>query len=322
MNHDDYLQRDHRRSGVGMSIQKGVACVTGGTGMVGRRIVERLLSDGYDVRVLTRADHRDTPNLSYICGDLADQHLLSRFLSGAELVFHCAAELHDVSMMRSINVEATEKLLEACKSMPIKYFCFVSSAGVIGLTDQTVVDENTACNPQNEYEITKCEAEKRVVRERVGTHTVILRPTNVIDNEKPGAFRLAMDKGWLNRLKVFIKGGECAHLVHAQDVACAATFFIDREFAAPECFFVSRDDDALNTVARVWSSLHQAHDSCRPSTGILHLPHWLPRLLRKLSGRDSNPGNVTYSSAKLRRFGFRFIYGVREMAQELVVKNG
>jgi nucleoside-diphosphate-sugar epimerase len=305
-----------------MGSEKGLACVTGGTGMVGRRIVKRLINEGYDVRVLTRAHHKEEPNLSYICGDLSDQHVLNRFLSGAELVFHCAAELRDVSMMRTTNVVATEKLLEACKSMPIKYFCFVSSAGVIGLTPQTVVDENTHSNPQNEYEITKSEAEKLVVRERAGTHTVILRPTNVIDDEKPGAFLLAMDRGFVSRLKIFVKGGECAHLVHAQDVARAATFFMDHEFTAPECFFVSRDDDPSNTVASVCSSFHQARRNDSFRIRLLHLPQWLPRYLRKLSGRDSNSGNVTYSSEKLRSFGFKFIYGIREMAQELVVKNG
>lgn len=305
-----------------MGIQKGVACVTGGTGMVGRRIVKNLLDEGYNVRVLTRSEYNDEPKLSYVSGDLSDQDVLNRFLCGADLVFHCAAELHDVSMMRSTNVGATQKLLDVCESMPIKYFCFVSSAGVIGLTNISVVDENTPCNPQNEYEITKAEAEELVVRSRLGTHTVILRPTNVIDDEKPGVFRMAMEGGCVNRLKVFIKGGECAHLVHAEDVACAATFFIDHQFKAPECFFVSKDDDCLNTVASVWDSLRLARNTVRPRKKVSYLPHWLPRYLRKLSGRDSNPGNVTYSSEKLRSFGFKFVYGVCDMAQELVVKNG
>ncbi|MGE1155982.1 NAD-dependent epimerase/dehydratase family protein [Pseudomonas kitaguniensis] len=305
-----------------MSNQKGVACVTGGTGMVGRKIVKRLLSEGYDVRVLTRGEHRDEPMLSYISGDISDQEILHRFLSGADLVFHCAAELHDVSMMRSTNVDATQRLLEACKPIPLKYFCFISSAGVIGLTDQIVVDEDTPCNPQNEYEITKSEAEKLVVRYKPGNNTVILRPTNVIDMDKPGVFSLVMQGGWVNRLKVFIKGGECAHLVHAQDVACAATFFIEHEFEKPECFFVSKDDDRLNTVAGVWDALRAAQSGARQGKKVLHLPYWLPRYLRKLSGRDSNSGNVIYSSEKLTEFGFTFIYGVRSMSQELVVKNG
>lgn len=305
-----------------MGVQKGIACVTGGTGMVGRKIVSNLLEEGYDVRVLTRNVYSDEPKLSYVFGDLSDREVLRGFLSGAELVFHCAAELHDVSRMQATNVESTGFLLEACKALPIKYFCFISSAGVIGLTDTRVVDEKTLCNPQNEYEITKARAEELVVRRRSDTHTVILRPTNVMDDARPGVFNMAIAGGWVNRLKVFIKGGECAHLVHARDVASAATFFIDHAFESPECFFVARDDDPLNTVAGVWNTYSKAKNNGRPTKNIPYLPHWLPRMLRKMGGRNSNPGNVTYSSEKLSRFGFPFVYGIRSMAQELVVKNG
>lgn len=304
-----------------MSVQKGLACVTGGTGMVGKKIVDHLLAEGYGVRVLTRKALIDQPRLSYITGDLRDQEVLNRFVSGADIVFHCAAELHDVSMMHSSNVEATEALITACQSQPVRYFCFISSAGVVGLTNTLVVDESTPCNPQNEYEVTKAAAELLVAQHKPGTTTVMLRPTNVVDSDKPGVFVMAKEGGLANRLKVFIKGGECAHLVHAHDVAAAAVFFISHEFEKPECFFVSRDDDPLNTVAGVWNTYRRVEDDHREKD-VLYLPHWLPRYLRKIFGRNSNSGKVIYSPEKLKAFGFEFLYGVDAMALELVVKNG
>lgn len=304
-----------------MSVQKGLACVTGGTGMVGKKIVDHLLAEGYGVRVLTRKALTDHPRLSYISGDLCDQEVLNRFVSGADIVFHCAAELHDVSMMQSSNVEATEALITACQSQPVRYFCFISSAGVVGLTNTLVVNESTPCNPQNEYEVTKAAAELLVAQHKPGTTTVMLRPTNVVDSDKPGVFVMAKEGGLANRLKVFIKGGECAHLVHAHDVAAAAVFFISHEFEKPECFFVSRDDDPLNTVAGVWNTYRRVEDD-HPKKDVLYLPHWLPRYLRKFFGRHSNSGKVIYSPEKLKAFGFEFVYGVHAMAQELVVKNG
>jgi nucleoside-diphosphate-sugar epimerase len=248
--------------------------------------------------------------------------VLNSFIYGADLVFHCAAELHNVSMMQSTNVKATEALIEACRAVPVKYFCFISSAGVIGLTNTLVVDESTPCNPQDEYEVTKAAAELLVSQNKPGASTVILRPTNVVDRDKPGVFLMAKDGGWANRLKVFIKGGECAHLVHSHDVAAAATFFISHEFENPECFFVSKDDDPLNTIAGVWSTFRVADNNSRSPKSLLCLPHWLPRYLRRICGRNSNSGKVIYSSEKLRGFGFKFSYGVRAMAQELVIKNG
>lgn len=305
-----------------MGVHKGLACVTGGTGMVGRKIVERLLAEGYDVRVLTRKMLTGQPGLSYILGDLSDQEVLDRFISGADLVFHCAAELHDVSMMQTTNVKATDALITACKSVSVKYFCFMSSAGVVGLTNVPVVAENTPCNPQNEYEVTKAAAELAVVQHKPGATTVILRPTNVVDSDKPGVFLMAKEGGWINWLKVFIKGGECAHLVHAHDVAAAATFFISHDFDKPECFFVSKDDDPLNTVAGVWNTFRRVENNNHPQKGVLYLPHWLPRYLRRISGRTSNSGKVTYSSGKLHGYGFKFVFGIQSIAQELVVKNG
>lgn len=299
-----------------------VACVTGGSGMVGKQIVDILLHTGFQVRVLSRQQPGNDSSVEFFQGDICDKSTLARFFHEAELVFHCAAELHDEAKMELVNVEGTKNILQLCKAGNIKYFCYLSSAGVIGRTPESLVSENTNCYPQNTYERSKWAAEQLVRKGIDGTSVVILRPTNVIDESLPGALLLGRDKGLKNRLKVLLKGGECAHLVHAEDVARAAIHFMDSHFEKPECFFVSCDDEENNTFSGIWA-LYQSMISNVAPLQIkqpFHLPIFIPYLIRRLLRGSGNLGNVRYSSSKLMEYGFSFKYDLREMVGDMVSK--
>ena len=75
-----------------MNKEKQIACVTGASGMVGSKIVQRLLAQGYIVRSLSRRKYSDDPDVELFLGGLEDQKVLDAFLRNAELLFHCAAE--------------------------------------------------------------------------------------------------------------------------------------------------------------------------------------------------------------------------------------
>lgn len=167
-----------------------IACVTGATGMIGGKIVPRLLDLGYEVRVLSRRKDFKIHQVESFYGGLEDEAVLENFLQNARLLFHCAAELMDYSKMWEVNVAGTERLLRIATQAGIEFLCHLSSAGVVGRTEEIWVDENTPCQPQNLYERTKLEAEKLVARLGSGCRTVILRPTNVVDHRKPGALDL------------------------------------------------------------------------------------------------------------------------------------
>jgi nucleoside-diphosphate-sugar epimerase len=141
---------------------KGIAAVTGGSGMVGRKIAYKLLQEGYEVRILTRNKSLQIDNAQTFVGNIDDERTLRLFLKNVSHLFHCAAELHNESKMWSINVLATEKILNLIPASNITYFCYLSSAGVIGLTDDRLVNEQSKCNPQNQYEKSKWAAEKMV----------------------------------------------------------------------------------------------------------------------------------------------------------------
>ena len=291
---------------------KIISCVTGGTGMVGRRIVNLLQKTGYSVRVFTRKKDYDEKNVEVINGSLEDEENLNIFLSNAGLLFHCAGETRDESKMWEVNVVGTERLMKQVVKSKIIYFCYISSAGVIGKTEGLWVNESTPCNPQNTYERSKLASERLLSRGINGCRVAILRPTNVIDNDTPGFLSLPMRASWRDRLHVFIKGGECAHLIHSIDVAAAAVSLIDHPVDEPQCFFVSYDDDPLNTFADLWS-LYRAIKNERPIYNVqpvLHMPLFVPYIIRRLRRGFSNRGDIRYSSGKLLSTGFHYHLGV------------
>lgn len=291
---------------------KGIAAVTGASGMVGRRITQKLLQEGYEVRVLTRNESFKNVKVHVYYGNIEDMDVLRLFLKNVSHLFHCAAELHNESKMWDVNVSATEKILNLLPVSSVTYFCYLSSAGVIGLTDKKLVDETSECNPQNSYEESKWAAEKLVARGIENCSTVILRPTDVIDEQRPGALALPMRNNWRDRLVVFLKGNECAHIVHAEDVADAAIYFMNRSFEKPECFFVSCDHEPFNTFRGLWS-LYKAIQRDKSVAEIrpkICLPIIVPYILRRLWRGPCNYGNVRYSSEKLLSTGFRYRLGV------------
>ncbi len=122
------------------------ALVTGGAGFIGSHLVERLLSEGHAVTVLddlsggrieNLARVRDHPRLQVIVGDVRDPTIVQAAVDSAEVVFHLAAVvgiprvLADPLRMIQVNVEGTERVLEACAARGIPV-CVASSSEVYG----------------------------------------------------------------------------------------------------------------------------------------------------------------------------------------------
>lgn len=301
--------------------KKWIACVTGASGTVGSRIVHRLLQQGYTVRALTRRKDFTLSGVDMHYGDIRDESALKTFLNRANLLFHCAAELKDESRMWDVNVAGTEILLRLIPGAGITYFCHLSSAGVVGKMERSIVDETFFCNPRNMYERTKWEAEKRVADGVKGCRIVILRPTNVIDIRHPGALGLPMRSGWVDYLKIFLKGGENAHVVHADDVAEAALYLTAHASENPQCFFVSCDNEPMNTFAGIWKLYKNfervgSFDESGPM--VVHLPVAFPHMLRTVMRGASNRGDTVYSSEKLLRHGFVFPLGLKGAIRQVI----
>lgn len=291
-----------------MKTYNQIACVTGGSGMIGRGIVKTLKDVGYMIRILSRKERPNREGVEFVKGGINDNTVLKRFLSGAGLLFHCAGELYDKAQMNLVNVKGTELLIENAKAAGIEYFCHISSAGVVGKTGKKWVDERVGCQPQNAYERSKHLAERAVKDGIDGCRVVILRPTNVVDKDHPGALRIITEGTLQSRLKLLLIGGECSHIIHADNVAAAAIHFINLPLDRPECYFVSCDHEPGIKFADLCYRYNQLSNSKidRNRAKPIHLPIIVPYLFRKLRRGTGNMGDVRYSAEKLIRTGFQF----------------
>src|SRR5665811_407048 len=112
----------------------GKTLVTGGTGFVGRAVVEELLAAGREVRVLARnPDHPALAGLAVdvAVGDLRDPDSLHRALTGCTRLFHVAADYRlwvpDPATMYAINVEGTRHLLTAAAAQGLDRVVYTST---------------------------------------------------------------------------------------------------------------------------------------------------------------------------------------------------
>jgi nucleoside-diphosphate-sugar epimerase len=283
--------------------------VTGGTGFVGRSLVGKLVAGGQTVRILSRSGNSpEHPSISVCRGDLTSYKDLKAAIEGCKVVFHCAAEKADEDMMMAVNVTATRNLFELSSDMRIRYFCHLSSVGVIGKTRLRLVDESAACNPMNEYEATKLAAEEIVRRGLDEGRVVILRPTNIFG---PETLRPMLRQSFLSQVRAFLKGNECAHLVYVEDVVAAAMCWMQTAPAkAVETFIVSSDEESGNAHRDI-QTLLASRVQTAPHPAKLSAPLFAPYCARLLRHGKTNYGDVIYSSSKIRRAGFNFPYGLR-----------
>ncbi len=96
--------------------------VTGGTGSLGRRVVDRLRDAGREVRVISRSGRPGT-----VRGDLLTGEGLEQAAEGVGTVVHCASSPRKT---RQIDVEGTDRLLRAAARAGVSHFVFISIVGV------------------------------------------------------------------------------------------------------------------------------------------------------------------------------------------------
>jgi nucleoside-diphosphate-sugar epimerase len=265
--------------------------VTGGNGFVGRRLVRQLMARGDQVHVLTRrgsSPPRTAGSPTYHLGDLATGQIPSAFLENAEVLYHCAAELHDASQMRRVNVEGTVRLLESARGR-IGRWVQLSSAGVYGANASGEVTERTPVAPRNPYECSKAEADAAVAAAATGDFRyAILRPTNVFGPD----MRNRSLRQWARLVKLGLffhvgPAGASANYIHVDNVVHALGLCGTHPEAAEGIFNLSDFRTIEEFVAVMATALNV-------KTPTHRLPIGVARLVARIAGWF--PGNPLTTS--------------------------
>ena len=206
------------------------AFVTGGTGLLGRPLVETLQEDGWEVTVLTRdpvrAKDLEARGVQIVEGDVTRPRF-NASLARADVVFHVAG-LYEVGLrefrrMIDVNVTGTANVLAAARRENVGRVVFTSTAGVFAPTprDRPVTESapvQTAL--PDPYVTSKVQAHQLAVAEmHAGLPLTIVLPAAVFgpgDTGQLGRTLALLARGRLPRLP---RGFGVNTWTHAADIA-------------------------------------------------------------------------------------------------------
>lgn len=161
----------------------GRVLVTGGTGFVGRALLERLSRSAWVPRLALRRSLECAGFETMHVGGLSAETDWRAALSGCDAVVHLAARVHVLdeneraaeAAFMAINAHATARLARAALEAGARRFIFVSSVKAAAEAGESVLDDGTPPQPQSAYGKSKRAAE--ITLEAVeGLDVTILRP--------------------------------------------------------------------------------------------------------------------------------------------------
>lgn len=146
--------------------------VTGATGYIGRRLVKKLVKDGYRVRAMVVPEDPLIKTLNGVdCekvkGDITKEETLASCLKGVKTVFHLAAVLisDDPFLFHKINYEGTKNVVQEAINRSVEHFIYLSAAAA-------------AYKIRTTYGESKLKAEG-LMKKQNNTNFTIVRPTLV-----------------------------------------------------------------------------------------------------------------------------------------------
>jgi dihydroflavonol-4-reductase len=169
-----------------------LAVITGTSGLVGGNLAAALLGDGHRVRATrrgsTRVDHLADLDIEWVDADLAEPARLADAFAGADVVFHCAAQVTSrrgvTPALTAANVTGTAHVIEAVRAARVPRLVHTSTVTAVGLsTDGRPCTEESPWNFDTAglldgYAITKRRSEELVhAAVAEGLDAVIVNPT-------------------------------------------------------------------------------------------------------------------------------------------------
>lgn len=271
--------------------REGEVVVLGGSGFIGRRVVERLLAKGENVTCVVRRFHSLPPaivepglsgKLRIVRASLGDEEGMARALAGAKRCIHLATGGGDTwEDVQRVMVDGSARVAEQCHEAGVERLVYVSSIAALYTGQdggQSVIHDSWDTDPQPlarpVYSRGKAAAEQalKAVADRTGLGLVVMRPGVVLGEGTPmqhsGLGLWVRD----NHCVGWGLGDNALPLVLADDVADALVAACLAEGAGV-------DGEALNLCANPGISGHQAVLELQKATGRKMAFH--PRSLSK-----------------------------------------
>ena len=294
-----------------------IIAITGGGGFIGSLLVDKHLKQGDQVRLLSRNTQLERKNVQYFFGDLSNSSVdLSDFVDGVDILYHCAGEVNNKSLMQELHVNGTQRLVDVAQGK-ISRWVQLSSVGVYGACRDGTITEDSKEQPFGIYEQTKTESDKIV--KNSGIPCAILRPSNVFGIDMPNQSLMGLLRTIQKGLFFYIgkKDKSLVNYVHIADVVEALMRCGSDDKALGEVFNLSQSE----TVEKMITSFASGIGSDKK---ILRLPEIVVRVLVSVFGKiptfpltssrvDALTSRCVYDSIKVQKIlGFKYSMTLEE----------
>lgn len=125
--------------------------VFGGSGKIGRRVIELLEQRGLHIRALVHRTRLVATEVQTVSGSVADPEAVREVVSGSDAVVHMATTKEDPDTFFDVGIRGTFNVLEACRGAEIQQFILFSGDATQGIwfyPQPRPIDEN---HPKTAY---------------------------------------------------------------------------------------------------------------------------------------------------------------------------
>jgi len=265
------------------------AFVTGGSGFVGRRLLETLAREGHQARALARSDGSarevSSRGAEVVRGDLDDQAAMAAGMAGCDVVYHAAAKV-DVYGRRAdferITIEGTRRVIAAARAAGVPRLVHVSTEAVLVGGPRMVKADETWPLPRHPiglYPWSKGRAEE-LVREAnsPALTTIVLRPRAIWGAGDTTLVPRLADLGRRGKFAWIRGGGHLTSTCHVDNL-CAALLLAAERGRGGEVYFITDGDDIpfrdfIGSMVKTATGVDLGHRS---------VPFWVARMFAWLS---------------------------------------
>ena len=278
--------------------------VTGGAGFIGSNLVDALLRENYNVRVIDNFATGCRSNLAHclsdielIEGDIRDQETIEEGVKGIDMILHQAAlpsvprSIKAPVTSNDVNVGGTLKLLSAAHKAGVRRMVMASSSSVYGNTAIMPKSEDMIPTPMSPYAVTKLTGEHylRVFAELYGMETLSIRYFNVFGP------RQDPNSQYSGVIAKFIKAAleESPYTVCGDGLQSRDFTYVDN--------VVEANLKALGSETLGGESINVA---CGDRITLLDMIKGLNKIIAKdipIEFIEARPGDVNHSQAKIER---------------------